>query len=446
MPALKATADDADDEDPGVDYLPMTAVENIQLYCQDGYHPVELGETLGKHYHIVHKLGFGTYSTTWLAVHEETGQYVAVKVGAGYSNPLEATFLRCLQIPRSFNVNTIRSVIPPFLDEFKIKGPNGKHRCYVTPVAGASLYHSKAYIPGPGGLFRLDVARAMAAQLVTAVAHLHGKGYVHGDVRLTNVLLHLPFDIDELSVEALYEEYGEPVRTPVVRADGQPLTPGVPKECIKPVWLGKICNEITLAEAKIMLVDYGETYIPEIQARDDSNTPDVYKPPEALLKPLLDSQTSLTFSSDIWTLACSLWDLVAYFPLFKGYFSKEDSITAEQVAVLGRLPPGWWSVWGRKTNIRRRRFDLHDEPFKPDQYPPWETRFETAVQEPRRERGMERMGKKEKNAFFSMLGSMLEYHPENRCTAQQVLESDWMVKWARPAYQKVMELQGQEDF
>jgi hypothetical protein len=70
-------------------------------------------------------------------------------------------------------------------------------------------------------------------------------------------------------------------------------------------------------------------------------------------------------------------------------------------------------------------------------YPDMETRFEHAVQQPRRERDMEAMGDEEKEAFLSMLRSMLVFRPEGRVTARQVLESEWMVRWAIPEYEKV---------
>jgi serine/threonine protein kinase len=431
MPVPRPSTDPTDDDSAEIDYFPLNAVEKLERYRTGGYHPLEIGDTLGKHYRVIHKLGFGTYSTTWLAADKTSGKYVAIKVGAGYSNPLEMDVIRCLQMSPNFDADTMRSVIPPVLDAFETRGPNGKHPCYVTTAAGASLERAK--MKSQKGLFRINVARAMAAQLVTAVAHVHEKGYVHGDVNLSNVLLHLPFDINKLSIEAIYEKYGAPVCTPVVRVDGQQLTSAVPRDCVQPVWLGKTSDEITLLEAKIVLIDFGESYIPSLQARHESNAPSAYQPPEALW----DTRTPMTFASDIWTLACSLWDLVAWFPLFKSYFSAQDNITAEQVATLGRLPVGWWSTWGRKFDAQRKRFTLEGRPMQAVRYPDMETRFEHAVQQPRRDRDMEAMGDEEKEAFLSMLRSMLVFRPEGRVTARQVLESEWMVRWAIPEYEKV---------
>lgn len=435
MAAPKPPPDPAESGEPKIDYVPLEGVENLEYYGKEGYYPVVIDDILHEKYRIVHKLGFGTFGTIWLAVDQTSRNYVAVKVGrAEYSNPIEATSIKCLQDVITFDTSTIRSVIPPTLDEFDIHGPYGKHPCYVTIVGGANLWLARSKCHQ--GVFRLDVARAMAAQLVIAVAHAHEKEIVHGDVNLSNVVLRLPFNINKLSVDVLYKRFGKPVGVPVVRVDGKELTSAVPSECIKSVWMGKTSDEITLADAKIMLIDFGESYNPSLKARHDSMAPRVYEPPEAPL----EKNPLLSFPSDIWTLACSLWDLVAWFPLFESYFSKEtENITAEQVSVLGRLPSGWWSKWGRKYEIRRRQFDKDGRTKHPVEYPDMETRFDEAVQKPRRARGWEPMADEEKKAFLLMIRSMLKYRPEDRATAKEVLESEWMKRWAIPEYDKIRE-------
>ena len=66
-------------------------------------------------------------------------------------------------------------------------------------------------------LFQLEVARAIAAQLVMVVQYLHAQGFVHGDLHRGNNLLQPSHEFNQLSIEALYEEYGKPVLEPVNR-------------------------------------------------------------------------------------------------------------------------------------------------------------------------------------------------------------------------------------
>jgi serine/threonine protein kinase len=49
----------------------MFKEENAARYKPGGYHPVKLGDKLGTdRYQILHKLGYGGFSTVWLAKDE----------------------------------------------------------------------------------------------------------------------------------------------------------------------------------------------------------------------------------------------------------------------------------------------------------------------------------------------------------------------------------------
>ena len=71
-----------------------------------------------------------------------------------------------------------RRMMPRLLNTFRVEGPHGTHTCLVTDVARCSLNEAKR--TGSHAPLVLPVARAIAAQLILAVAYLHGKGFVHG--------------------------------------------------------------------------------------------------------------------------------------------------------------------------------------------------------------------------------------------------------------------------
>ena len=48
-------------------YFAGPDVESPNRYRPGGYHPVHLGDVYCQRYRVIHKLGFGTYSTVWLA-------------------------------------------------------------------------------------------------------------------------------------------------------------------------------------------------------------------------------------------------------------------------------------------------------------------------------------------------------------------------------------------
>ncbi|KAF5969715.1 CMGC SRPK kinase [Fusarium coicis] len=173
------------------------SVEYIDRYCPGGYHPIEVNEKLNQRYHIVDKLGQGGYSTTWLARDQEL------------------------------------------------------NKCSVAESIKASRYNA----------FQLDVARALAAQLILATAYVHQAGFVHGDIHLRNVLLQLPgSEIDQLSIQQIYEKYYKPEPYPVARTDSQPVTSTfVPKNVYRSNWLGKPSGDLLLPEASYVLLRHMES-------------------------------------------------------------------------------------------------------------------------------------------------------------------------------------------
>ncbi|KAL9100955.1 MAG: hypothetical protein Q9163_003740 [Psora crenata] len=174
-------------------------------------------------------------------------------------------------------------------------------------------------------MFELDVARALAAQLALAVAFMHNRGYVHGDLHLGNVLLRLPSSISQLSDEQLYEHYGQPELEPVARFDGKELAKGIPSGGVIPVRFVGRNEQVKLPEAKILLVDFSESFAPSQEAKYESNTPASTRPPEARF----EQTKPLSFPSDIWSLGCGIWSILSQRPLFEPYLFDDDDVTRD---------------------------------------------------------------------------------------------------------------------
>ncbi|KAK2763354.1 hypothetical protein FQN54_009990 [Arachnomyces sp. PD_36] len=409
-------------------YEPIESVERMEYYQEGGYHPVEIGDRFHDRYRVVHKLGHGTYSTIWLARDEISNRYVAIKICTADSNPVETDILSQLSGPsKSSDVDT--TMIPSILDRFNILGPNGNHACLVTTPARMSLSEAKneSWI----SLFQTDVARALAAQLVMVVRYMHSQGVVHGDLHRGNILLQPRSNFDGLSTKELYELYGDPEHESVNRLDGQTPLPGVPKFGVVPIWLGESSEKVTLPGARIILSDYGQAFSPTREKRFESRTPLLIRPPEARFEPTVP----LTYSSDIWTLACTIWDIVAQRSLFEGLLTNEDDMTCQQIAALGPLPAEWWGKW----EGRGKHFTDDGKPNNraTSEYRSLEDTFELNIQRPRNKAGMPPLELSERDALLAMLRPMLSFMPENRLSAQQVLESEWMVEWAIPQYEKI---------
>jgi serine/threonine protein kinase len=160
-------------------YVPIDEVEDLENYQAAGYYPILVGDVLQARYRVVHKLGYGAYSTTWLCRDHQSSTYVAVKVGTAESNNREVDILNHLNDPSPPDYpGSTMAMIPSIKDGFILRGPNGTHPCYVTTLARCSVSGAK------GGsykrIFQATTARSLIVQLVLAVEYIHSKGVVHG--------------------------------------------------------------------------------------------------------------------------------------------------------------------------------------------------------------------------------------------------------------------------
>jgi serine/threonine protein kinase len=220
------------------------------------------------------------------------------------------------------------------------------------------------------------------------------------------------------------------------------LSEGVPTNLYVPGWFGACSDAIILGEEKIIISDFGESFNPHKTLRLSSKTLPILQPPEARF-----SDKPLSFASDIWTLACTIWEIFGQRPLFEAFYPTADRVTAEQVEVIGNLPPEWWKNWNRRLEWFNEEGELY---VKPDSSRgqdgmrrTWEDRFGDCIQDPRAEAGLETVTEQEKRAFETMLRSMLVFRPNERATAQQVLHSEWMKGWGQPALEESMALSNQ---
>ncbi|GFG16627.1 protein kinase, putative [Aspergillus lentulus] len=409
------------------EYNWIDGVESLEKYKPGGYHPVMIGDMLQARYRIVDKLGFGGYSTIWLARDTRQEQYVAVKVGIADALPRETKILRALS---SSSVHPGRKSIPFPLDEFEVHGPNGTHPCYTMAPARCNLREVSF-----SRLFPIEVARALSGGLILAIAYTHSQGYVHGDVHLRNVLVKLPSSFDQLSIEQLYEEYGEPETVTITERNGNPLPPNVPEKAVIPLYLGKNAEDFSLSDTCVLLGDFGEAFAPEeLRYGKDSHTPLAVRPPEARFEP----QAPLSYPADIWSLAATIWDMLGMKAIFSSEFATEDEILAQQIDVLGAMPLSWFKCWAKRSQF----FDDDGRPKEGRHvWPSIDEAFEEGVQKYRRKSGrVSEFGREEMTAILDLMRRMLAFRPEERPNAEEVLKSEWMVKWVLPEYNKAMEM------
>ncbi|KFY10159.1 hypothetical protein V492_05152 [Pseudogymnoascus sp. VKM F-4246] len=402
------------------DYCWIDGVERLENYKPGGYHPVMIGDILHRRYHIVDKLGYGGYSTIWLARDTYLEQYVAVKIGTANLASRETQILRALA---STSEHPGRQPIPLPLDEFEVCGPNGIHQCYTTAPARCNLQEVSF-----SRLFPLEVARALAGSLTQDIAYTHSQGYAHGDLHLRNILVRLPQSFDRLSIEQLYEEYGEPETVDITKRNGKPLPINIAPKAVLPLYLGKDAEEFSLSDVRVILSDFGEAFAPEdSRLGKDCCTPLAMRAPEARFEP----QAALSYSADIWTLAVAIWEILGMKAIFSSEFTTADEMVSNHI---GPMPLNWWDAWEERSKF----FDDAGRPKTGRHvWLPINEAFEEGVQKYRRKsKRVEEFSREETVAILDLMRRMLAFRPEHRPTAKEVLESNWMVKWVLPDFER----------
>ncbi|KAL8706564.1 MAG: hypothetical protein Q9201_000377 [Fulgogasparrea decipioides] len=414
----------ADPEEISFTYLLQEDVENINAYKDDGYHPVKLDdEFCDGRYRVVHKLGFGTYSTVWMAKDRRQDKYVALKIisAKGSASSNESRVLRLLEHHRAAKPHSLGSNhVTHLLDEFEFDGPNGRHKCLVSDLAGYSIRLSKGR--SIVWLFSLQVARAIAAQVIMGVHFLHSSGVVHGDLHIANIMLKVP-NIDNLSIDDLYQQFGPPTKRVVEREDRAPLDATVPPYTVVPLNTARKCEDVN--EPNIIITDFGEAYVAGAESRPFLNTPLHLWPPEALLH-----SGHIGMPADIWTLACTLVEIIGTKMLFEAFFCDEDDVMAEVVSALGKPPDSCWKAWNK-----RHEFFLEDGTWSIG--PNKEHDGESIPLELRLDNRTRKYGEEfkqdEKNPLLQMLRGMLTYEPQDRWRIEDVVRLEWMKKYGTPA-------------
>lgn len=239
----------------------METTEDITRYVPGGYHPVIIGQHIpngASSYRIMHKLGFGSYATVWLAEKFDAPRsFVAMKITtADGASSREAEWLRRVQ-------HTEPSNILQLVDAFELKGPNGTHSVLVTDVVAPVLSHPTS----------ASWCKVIARGLAHAVKQLHASGIVHGgtaeiermyhwlilytDLHLGNVGVALP-ELADQDPDDVMHDLDTPETTLVLTSDPRKQTLSLPAYVVAPcdlvAYFRRTANP---AQPQVKIFDFG---------------------------------------------------------------------------------------------------------------------------------------------------------------------------------------------
>ncbi|OBT68843.1 CMGC/SRPK protein kinase [Pseudogymnoascus sp. 23342-1-I1] len=381
------------------DYIATDTVrseEKISRYRPGGFHPVSLGNTFKEgRYTVVHKLGYGGFSTVWVAYDDVLHQWVALKIMTAEMT-VTSREIRWYDALGECHPDSLSShYIAQLLDKFTTDGPNGKHLCLIFELLGPNVrtivkseYKDRTNID-PETILR------MSKQALKALTFVHQRGFAHGDISTKNMAFTAK-NLSKVPKEKLFEVIGAPSIENVERIDTQPLADGIPSYLVKSASWGGWVNEY---DEDFRLLDFGESFVhgrePEIITQ-----PGGLMPPETVLTEWFD------YRVDLWRVGIAIYSFVfGGLPFY--CIGDKDNLVIQMIEFIGDLPQDW------KPNFDSLRIDFKRQPLLEGDL--------------RVDRGLEYKFKHQIHEemlqpLLPVIQGLMRFKPDERISAQQALE------------------------
>lgn len=425
-------------------------IENLEDYEPGGYHPIDLFDVLDGRFEVVYKLGFGGIAMVWLCYETDAKRWRAIKINAASHSSDDCAELKILKAMKEKSITPEQlfamHVVVPW-EVFWIDGPNGRHLCSVMPVLGPSLSKWRDDLG-----IDYDTIDKMSYQFTEGLAFLHKMDIAHGDFRPANILTKLkPGSLDDITVDEMKDLLDAPYFEEVLTTDGE-RSIHAPEDVVTAVHWHRLKH---LISGDVAIVDFGESYLAS-NPPPTMGIPRVYGAPEILFG------GTPTILSDIWSLAYALME----FRLGNSFISSIPAIIWRMEGYSGPVPPEYRSAAMKLIEESRGEplpfhnevhSNLDDQSLRPitedmeslnairkksaegtDFTCPLEITLGARIWvnlppttdedglEQSGESGYRRLPPDEVTLFADLLRGMFKYNPEDRSSASQALNHNWM--------------------
>ncbi|TGO43605.1 hypothetical protein BOTNAR_1773g00030 [Botryotinia narcissicola] len=264
--------------------------ESLQGYLKGNLYPIDsLPWELDEKYRLIAKLGYGGFSTVWLAIgiHKTNlGRWSAIKISRLTRTDEESQLKEDMK-----RLERKSSRIVPYIETFRITSRYNDHLCLVLKVSGPSI---REFVSNKKPSF--DQRRLIAINCTKALMDLHKQNIILIDLSSGNFLIKIhSSDIKKLSERQMREEIGackfEIVETQHASAK---LPDNVPKRIYKSTPLSSLVGK----ELEIDVIDV----VPHSSA--PAGRTQAYSSPEVL------EQKPSTIESNIWGLGCLICEIM----------------------------------------------------------------------------------------------------------------------------------------
>jgi serine/threonine-protein kinase SRPK3 len=168
-----------------------TANERQKEYRPGGYHPVYIGEVYNERYRVVHKLGWGYFSTVWLVWDYKGHGFHAMKVQKSAQHYRDAAYDEIKLLTQIMGADpTSEHCCARMTDSFEHIGPHGTHVVMIFDVLGENLLKLMERYEYKG--IPIPIVKAIAKQTLIGLRHIHSIEIIHTDLKPENVLLQTP--------------------------------------------------------------------------------------------------------------------------------------------------------------------------------------------------------------------------------------------------------------